>query len=313
MVGEDAMRGDSTNTRLVGIDWGTTNRRAYVLDGAGECIRRHEDGEGILACAGKFMPSLLALLEQLEAPAGVPVLMSGMVGSAQGWQEAPYLDSYVPLRDLPQAAVPVRDAPPGHDWRIVPGYCCRNGGIDVMRGEETQLLGAVALGHADGWIVLPGTHSKWVLLRQGRVARLTTYMTGELFAMLSHSGTLAPLMAAGPDGGTIALAHGVVLARRMEPLSHALFGIRAAVVAGTMPATQARSCVSGLLIGTEFAAALQHAAADGENGPGAIRLVASSALSQLYSTVADMFKVRSTLLDPDMVYCAALAEFLRST
>lgn len=305
------MRGDGTTARLVGIDWGTTNRRAYVIDGAGECVQRHEDGQGILACAGQFQSSLLALLETLAVPDAVPVLMSGMVGSAQGWQEAPYLDCGVPLGELPRSAVKVRDAPAGRDWRIVPGYCCRNGGIDVMRGEETQLLGAVAMGHADGWIVVPGTHCKWVQLRQGRVVRLATYMTGELFATLAASGTLAPLMAAGPDGVAMALAQGVLMARRMEPLSHALFGIRAAVVTGTMPATQARSCVSGLLIGAEFAAALQHAAADGDHGPGAIRLVASSALGHLYASVADMFKVRATLLDPDMVYCAALAEFMR--
>lgn len=313
------MGDDSANARLVGIDWGTTNRRAYVLDGTGECVRRHEDGNGTLASSGQFKPSLLALLEQLEAPPPVPVLMSGMVGSAQGWQEAPYLDCAVPLARLPQAAVPVRDAAPGCNWRIVPGYRCGsshsnggNGGIDVMRGEETQLLGLVAMGHADGWMVLPGTHCKWVRLRQGRVVQLSTYMTGELFAMLGASGTLASLMAAGPDGDPAALARGAMMARRLAPLSHTLFSIRAAVVAGAMPASQARSCVSGLLIGTEFAAAQQHAGADADARAGAVRLVASGALSGVYAAVADMFNVRATLLDPDMVYCAALAQFMET-
>ena len=90
------MRGDSANARLVGVDWGTTNRRAYVLDGTGECLRRHEDGNGILASSGQFKPSLLALLEELDVPPTTPVLMSGMVGSAQGWQQVPYLDCAVP-------------------------------------------------------------------------------------------------------------------------------------------------------------------------------------------------------------------------
>lgn len=303
------MRGDNANARLVGIDWGTTNRRAYVLDGAGECLRRHEDSQGTLASSGQFKASLLALLHELGMPPATPVLMSGMVGSAQGWQQVPYLDCSVALAKLPEAAVPVRDADPGCDWRIVPGYCCVNGGVDVMRGEETQLLGAIAMGHADGWMVLPGTHCKWVQLRQGRILRLSTYMTGELFAMLGASGTLAPLMAAGPDGDPTALAHGVMLARKLAPLSHSLFSIRAAVVAGKMPATQARSAISGLLIGTEFAAALHHAGTDIDANAGAIRLLASSSLSGLYAAVATMFNVRATLLDPDTVYCAALAQF----
>ncbi len=311
------MAGDSTDVKVVGVDWGTTNRRAYVLDSAGECVRRHEDNQGTLASAGQFLPSLLALLEQLQAPGTVPVILSGMVGSAQGWQQAPYLDCSVPLAELPQTTVPVAEAPPGRNWRIVPGYCCRGGQgtgpVDVMRGEETQLLGAIALGHGDGWIVLPGTHCKWVQLRQGKVSRLATYMTGELFAMLAAGGTLAPLMAAGPDGEPVALAHGVALARRMDPLSHALFGIRAAVVAGVMPATQARSCVSGLLVGSEFAAALQQAGKEGDAaGAGAIRLVASDALSGVYAAVAGLFNVRATLLDPDTVYCAALAKFVET-
>jgi 2-dehydro-3-deoxygalactonokinase len=307
------MRGDSANARLVGIDWGTTNRRAYVLDSTGECLRRHEDASGTLACSGQFMPSLQDLLEQLQVPPMTPVLMSGMVGSAQGWQQVPYLDCAVPLARLPQAAVPVRDAAPGCNWRIVPGYRCGNGqpgGVDVMRGEETQLLGALALGHTDGWMVLPGTHCKWVLLRQGRIVRLCTYMTGELFAMLAAAGTLAPLMALGPDGDPAALAQGAAMARRLAPLSHSLFSIRAAAMAGTMPATQVRSCVSGLLVGTEFAAAQQHARTDTEAGAAAIRLVASSSLSGVYATVADLFNVRATLLDPDTVYCAALAQFM---
>ncbi|GAB2845315.1 2-dehydro-3-deoxygalactonokinase [Pseudoduganella ginsengisoli] len=309
------MRGDSVQAQLVGIDWGTTNRRAYVMDSAGGCVLQHEDGNGVLATGGQFLPSLQALLEQLKVPASTPVLMSGMVGSAQGWQQVPYLDCATPLEKLPQSAVPVRDAPPGCQWKILPGYCCKEGhggSIDVMRGEETQLLGAMALGHADGWIVLPGTHCKWVQLRRGRIVRLATYMTGELFAMLAASGTLAPLMAAGPDGDPVSLARGVAMARNMAPLSNALFGIRAAVVAGAMPATQARSCVSGLLIGTEFASALRHAGNDVEAGAGAVRLVASSALSGVYAAVADLFNVRATLLDPDMVYCAALAQFMRT-
>ncbi|SFV16461.1 2-dehydro-3-deoxygalactonokinase [Pseudoduganella namucuonensis] len=356
------MGNDQGGRKLVGIDWGTTNRRAYVLDGSGACLRSHGDGLGLLAVrehlGGRFDEALLSLLDELDAGPDPKVLMSGMVGSAQGWQEAPYLDCSVPLEALRGAAVPVRGAPEGRDWRIVPGYCCRHGEIDVMRGEEIQLLGALALGHGDGWVVLPGTHSKWVLLCHGRVAKLATYMTGELFAMLSSGGTLAQVMAAsggarharaaddaagaagvladaadaddsgagaGAGAGANAAAAaaraglfaGAMRAQRREALSHALFGVRASVVAGAMPAAQARSCVSGLLIGAEFSAAL---AMPGEGAgdrraekacqAGAVRLIASPALGELYAQVAEMYNVRVIMLEPDVVYCAALAQFL---
>jgi 2-dehydro-3-deoxygalactonokinase len=121
--------------------------------------------------------------------------MSGMVGSASGWQEVDYLDASVPLEQLPQHLAAVTDPAWAGRCHIVPGYVYRNGAAaDVMRGEETQLLGAVALGHRDGWLVLPGTHSKWVLLRDGVIQSFATYMTGELFAMLSKGGTLSAMM-----------------------------------------------------------------------------------------------------------------------
>ena len=104
-----------------------------------------------------------------------------MVGSAQGWHQVPYLDTAVALPALAENLFEVPDGPPGVDVRIVPGYHWRNddGAVDVMRGEETQLLGAVALGHRDGRFVLPGTHSKWVVMADARVERFSTYMTGE--------------------------------------------------------------------------------------------------------------------------------------
>ncbi|CAN7321582.1 2-dehydro-3-deoxygalactonokinase [Pseudoduganella sp. LjRoot289] len=189
--------------RLIGIDWGSSSRRAYVIDGGGRCLHRIEDEEGALAARGRYAASLDGLLARLESEcgpasvAGLPVVMSGMVGGAQGWQEVPYIDCGTPLASLPAALVTVLDGRPGHACHIVPGYRCGAGAeVDVMRGEETQLLGAAELGLREGWAVLPGTHSKWVQLRDGAINSLSTFMTGELFAMLQAGGTLAPLMAA---------------------------------------------------------------------------------------------------------------------
>jgi 2-dehydro-3-deoxygalactonokinase len=235
--------------------------------------------------------------------------MSGMVGSAQGWREAPYLGCEVPLAELPRHLVPVdvggRSAPAA----IVPGYCYQDGTVDVMRGEETQLLGAQALGQGDGWVVLPGTHSKWVLLEGGRIARWTTYITGELFASLERGGTLAPLMnAAGTLDDAGAFVAGLELARQRDPLTHSLFTIRARVVSGALEPALARSFVSGLLIGTEFAAM---PATAGAAAPAGLTLVGSPALAARYRSAAHYFRLGASALDPDAVYCAALAHFLR--
>jgi 2-dehydro-3-deoxygalactonokinase len=160
------------DAHLLGIDWGTSNRRAYLVDRAGACLRRHADDQGLLAVNGGFAASLAALRRLMQVDAAVPVVMAGMVGSASGWQEVPYLGTDVALDDLPRHLVAVGG---GTDVRIVPGYVGAVPDVDVMRGEETQLLGA---GVRDGWIVLPGTHSKWVYLRAGRIERLSTFMTG---------------------------------------------------------------------------------------------------------------------------------------
>jgi 2-dehydro-3-deoxygalactonokinase len=168
-----------------------------------------------------------------------------------------------------------------------------------MRGEETQLLGAVALGRRDGWFVLPGTHSKWVLVEDGSVRRIATFMTGELFATLSAHGTLAPLMAGEDDDA--AFIAGLDEARVGAPLSNALFGVRARVVTGAMPAARARSFVSGLLVGAEFVAA-------GRAAP--LTCIGSPALQARYARAAGHFGVTLAGLDPDRVYCAALARFL---
>ncbi len=289
--------------QLVGIDWGTSNRRAYLIDTGGRCLATHEDDQGMLTARGRFAESLAALLDQMRVAPQVPVVMSGMVGSASGWREVPYLDIQVALDALPLHLVRVDGHHLGRECLIVPGYCQRTDGIDVMRGEETQLLGALTLGRRDGWVVLPGTHSKWVLLRDGRIERIVTYMTGELFATLAAHGTLAALMTDGDDDA--AFDAGIHEARLRAPLTNSLFRVRARVVAGEMPASRARAFVSGLLIGTEFAAALD----EGGSAPQAITLICSTALHQRYVRAAALFAIDVTTLDPHRVYCAALSQF----
>lgn len=285
---------------LLGIDWGSSNRRAYLIDRQGRCLARHADGEGMLAVGGDFAGSLAALRHTMQVDASVPVVMSGMVGSASGWQEVPYLDIATALTELSAHLVPLSGSP---GCLIVPGYCTRQGGVDVMRGEETQLLGALALGIDNGAVVLPGTHSKWASLQGGRIARFATYMTGELFAMLAAGGTLAAIMPPGDDDAS-AFAAGISQAGLGRPLSQALFGVRARVVAREMPAAQARSFVSGLLIGSEFAASASHS-------DRALTIIGTPALAAHYAAAAAHFGKTAALLDPDAVYLAALHHLLK--
>jgi 2-dehydro-3-deoxygalactonokinase len=201
---------------------------------------------------------------------------------------------------------------PGPTVAIVPGYCVRNaaGQPDVMRGEETQLLGAHCLGHSDGWFVLPGTHSKWVELRAGRVLQLRTYMTGELFDLLGHHGTLAA--AAGSVDApwdASAFGQGVQAAHSGGALSHQLFGCRARVVSGDMAAASSRAFLSGLLIGTELHDVLKDGARPA--GGSAFQLIGSPALATLYQAAAAILGLQFEVLDARAAFIAA-THFLSS-
>jgi 2-dehydro-3-deoxygalactonokinase len=291
---------------VVGVDWGTTHRRAYGLDRDGQCVAEYADGEGALACKGRFEQALQSLLASLEAQPRA-VILSGMVGSALGWQVVPYVGGAVALPDLAGQLAPVANALlPVH---IVPGYCVRaaDGQPDVMRGEETQLLGAYCLGHSDGWFVLPGTHSKWVELRAGQVLQLRTYMTGELFDLLGQHGTLAAAAgSADVAWDAAAFAQGVQAADG-RALSHQLFGCRARVVAGDMAAASSRAYLSGLLIGTELQDVL-HDPVRSSKGAGqgaAFKLIGSPALAALYQAAAAILGSQFEVLDARAAFIAA--------
>jgi 2-dehydro-3-deoxygalactonokinase len=305
---------------VVGVDWGTTHRRAYGLDASGRCVAERADGEGALACKGRFPAALHELLNAMGARPRT-VLLSGMVGSALGWQVVPYVDGNVDLPALAQHLLVVDPgalapgtgagaavaAPPACTVAIVPGYCVRSasGQPDVMRGEETQLLGAHCLGHSDGWFVLPGTHSKWVELRAGRVLQLRTYMTGELFDLLSRHGTLAAA-ATGSDAAWDgdAFAQGVEAARSGGALSHQLFGCRARVVSGDMAAASSRAFLSGLLIGAELCDVLRDATPAG--GGTAFQLIGSPALAAHYQAAAGLLGLQFALIDARAAFVAAM-------
>lgn len=230
---------------FLAIDWGTTNRRLYrVEDGA--VVATDRDASGVTAVAD-FPGELAAMRARFG---DLPVLMAGMVGSTIGWRDAGYVAAPAGIADLGANLLHI-------DGRtaIVPGVSVVEGGRgDVMRGEEVQLLGAVAAGMApaDAMLVQPGTHCKWVEMVAGRIARFTTAATGELFALVRAHGILAPQLGAAVTPGA-AFLDGVREGARRD-LTASLFGIRAAKLLGLRDDVDAASFASGLIIGADVAA-----------------------------------------------------------
>ncbi|HZC37548.1 MAG TPA: 2-dehydro-3-deoxygalactonokinase, partial [Sphingomicrobium sp.] len=167
---------------FIAVDWGTTNRRAYLIDGSGRRTDEFEDHKGILSVPQGGFPEAIAEIRQRLGDK--PLLLAGMVGSNRGWQEAPYVPCPAGIADLAGNLVW-----PGEREAIVPGVSyVGQGRADVMRGEEVQLLGGVAsdMIAPDGFVCHPGTHNKWALLRHGTIQIFGTVMTGELFNLLKQ-------------------------------------------------------------------------------------------------------------------------------
>ncbi len=234
-------------------DWGTTNLRVWALDARGAVIDQRSSARGLLAVEGGHFADALAEVCGNWLDGSIPVLLSGMVGSKLGWREAPYLAAPVGLDELACHLCPVESPLPA-TIRIVPGVKRDDEKQpDVMRGEETQILGALQmLGKEDGVFVLPGTHSKWAIVQGKQLVDFRTYMTGEVFGLLRKGGTLGQMMQ-GDDHDPIAFGEGVLRGSSADAggLLHRLFGVRTLGLLEQMPRTSLASYLSGLLIGAE--------------------------------------------------------------
>ena len=254
------MSSDRPASRLIALDWGTTSLRAYLLGVGGEVLDRRSEPLGILQVrGGDFAGVFETVTTQWRAgDPDLPAIASGMIGSAQGWLEAPYVDVPADVGAVARALA----TEPRSGLRIVPGLAQRGAAPDVMRGEETQLFGAMSQSSAlagGGTVVLPGTHSKWARIADGRVEGFRTYMTGELFAVLrGHSilGRLADPSAALAAAPGAAFMSGVRVAGEGSGLADVLFSARSAVLVGELPAADSLEYLSGLLIGDEVRSAL---------------------------------------------------------
>jgi 2-dehydro-3-deoxygalactonokinase len=257
---------------FIAVDWGTTNRRCHLIDGDGTVIASERDACGILSVPpGGFSAEVAGIRTRLG---DLPVLCAGMVGSTRGWTVAPYIPCPATIEALADGLCWIE---PGRT-AIVPGVATGEGAApDVMRGEEVQLLGAVAAGLAprDALLCQPGTHSKWVTIEGGAVTGFATAMTGELFALLRTHSLLSDHMTGAVTDGP-AFRDGLSLAATGTPLT-ALFGERAGTVLGRTPPHDVAARVSGLLIGQDVA--------ERRLAPGTpVHILAEPGLGDLYAT-----------------------------
>jgi len=250
----------SEDAALIAIDWGTTRFRAWLVGGTGAILDRVDTAAGILSVAsGDFGGSFdHAVGPWVQQYGRMPVVASGMIGSRQGWREAPYAECPAGAADLAGKLVSVT-SPNGQEAWLVPGvtWTDEDGVPDVMRGEETQIVGCLAAGDPPRRLfVLPGTHSKWAIVEGARIARFATFMTGELFAMLRGHGILGRLMA-GDEHDPAAFRRGVEYGSKAGAgLLKRLFSVRTLALFERLPAAGVASYLSGLLIGREIAEAI---------------------------------------------------------
>lgn len=268
--------------RLVAVDWGTSSLRGALLDADGKVLATQADARGILNVpAGGFDAVFAALFGPWMQADGTRCLISGMAGSQQGWVEAPYCACPAGLDEVAARVIAIR-TDGAHDIAIVPGLCAEQAGVpDVMRGEEVQIFGAMALtGLRDGLFVLPGTHNKWARVAHGRVTGFRTFMTGEFYALLSRQSILARTLDADAALDEGAFLAGVRQAGSGHGLLHNAFGARTLALFDRMPKAGLASYLSGLLIGEELRSQPLHETAE-------VVLIGAPALTERYALALD--------------------------
>ena len=269
----------SSTRPLIAIDWGTSSLRGARLGASGQVLESREFPRGILTVPpGQFEAVFHELFgDWMQAPRAL-CLISGMAGSRQGWQEAPYCPCPAGFAELGQHLLwlqPDRIA-------LVPGLSCSGADAlntpDVMRGEEVQIFGALQLtGRDSATLVLPGTHSKWVQVHSGRVMQFQTFMTGEVFALMSQHSILGKTLDLNGAFDEAIFLQGVGQSQQSGSVLHHLFAVRTLGLFDRLSTAQLPSYLSGLLIGEE----LRTQTVNADSGP--VILIGSDTLTRRYS------------------------------
>lgn len=296
------MRSSESEPCLIGIDWGTSSLRAFLIGNHGEVLDTVSAPQGIMQVGDRdFDPIFERVVRPWLEHRALPIVASGMITSRNGWRETPYIRVPSGAEELAKHLVRHQSSSGIELWFVTGLTTERDGAPDVMRGEETQIVGATAAGMGDGIYVMPGTHSKWISVLGGKIEDYSTYMTGELFGVLKAHTILGTLMVEGPFNDTgFKLGVEASLAGAGD-LLHRLFRVRTLPLFGRIGTEMAADYLSGMLIGDEIRAAA------GNFGSTTVTIVGGSDLAQRYARAFELAGLNSRMA-PDNI--AALGHFM---
>jgi 2-dehydro-3-deoxygalactonokinase len=296
--------------RFIAGDWGTTHLRLFLCDADGTALD-HRSGPGAVESAGRFDTVLASQTAAWELQHGpLPTVLCGMVGSSLGWVQVPYVPCPARPEHIAAACTSIVDG----RVHIVPGLSCQNrfGAPDLLRGEETQLLGAFSRFEPRQLVCLPGTHTKWVVVEEGQVRDFFTAPTGELFAVLrDHSVLVRPPQGgdAAPDAAAFNKAVASVAAQPDVAVLHRLFECRSRPLSGDLPPTAAAAYLSGLLIASDVHGALR--ALSNTFVPSTVVLIGAPQLTQRYASACATLGLQATQIDGATASLAGLTQIHR--
>lgn len=304
------------NPYLIGLDWGISSFRAYLMDDKGEVVDSVASQSGIMHVGERSFEEVLqaSIGSWLSRYPDAPILACGMIASPQGWIEAPYVSCPAGPAELVKHLCSVETQAGRKIW-FVPGVMCRaeDHTPDVMRGEETQIFGAVQNDSKRCSFILPGTHSKWALVEEGLIVWFATFMTGELFAVLCKHSILGRLMEEGGHDDGAFLMGLECSGRGMNSkagLLNKLFSVRSRGLFEEIPKTALKSYLSGLLIGAEVTEATRQI-----KDKSLMRLIGEPRLLRRYAKALDFFgwssKMESENLTARGLACIAMSADLK--
>jgi len=290
---------------LIALDWGTTRARAFLIGEDGGVVEKSSADRGIQSVpSGGFPAAFDEIAGELRRKHPyAAVLLAGMVGSRNGWIEAPYVACPASPTNIAAAGLKVT-LDDGSAATVLPGLSCDEGAFDVMRGEETLIVG---LRLDDGIACLPGTHSKWAEIKGGRIVRFASFMTGEIYGLLREHSILSRLAAepAGDDAGEGA-RRGLAAAKRPGGLLNAAFAARSEVLAGRMAGGAVGPYLSALLVAQEIEGA-RALFGSLDN----LHLVADGALAQSYGRALAAAGLDHAITTPEAAFVAGVTRLAR--
>lgn len=288
--------------QYIGIDWGTSNFRAYLLSSKGEIYKQTSANKGLKDLnKEEFEDYLLSQISPWLEDSNKPVILCGMVGSLSGWHEVPYINIKDIMTSLPNSVYKIYTKKRNLEAYII-GGACQTQPMDVMRGEETQIFGFLKENlNFSGYIVLPGTHSKWVEVNNGNIISFQTFMTGELYQIIKQNSILSSLIT-NDDFNEKDFYDGLILSvNNPQLITHYLFSIRATTLLNPQQKKSVSSYLSGLLIGLELTNFKENIMQKPE-----IVIIGSSTLMEIYKNAISTFYLQARCYNSEKATIAGL-------